>query len=87
MNSDELSNLDIVEQMYKDAKSMEFPEWIEEHGGGHIYIPMYKSTYRDDEIIKDFDSGMSRLEIRKKYELSESRVNEIIKNAKEPKLF
>jgi len=84
---EELNSLDLVEQLYKDAKDMDFPTWLEEHGGGHVYIPMYKSTYRDEDIMKDFNDGMKRLEIRKKYDLSESRVNEIIKEAREPKLL
>ena len=85
--SEELTTLDIIEKLYKDAKTMEFPEWLEEYGGGHVYIPMYKSTYRDEDIMKDFNDGMIRLDIRKKYDLSESRVNEIIKEAREPKLL
>jgi len=79
-----ITSLDIAEELYKNALKMSFVEWLKEYGGGHVYIPMYKSTHRNKDIIESYNTGVKRKELQKQYNLSESRINEIL--SKEVKL-
>lgn len=75
-----LSNKDIFEHFIEYAKNHTLEEIIEEFGGGHIYIPSYKSTFRDAQILKLYKQGLSPKKLKKQFNLSESRIRSIIKN-------
>ena len=75
-----LSNKDIFEHFIEYAKTHTIEEIIEEFGGGHIYIPSYKSTFRDAQILKLYKQGISLKKLKRKFNLSESRIRSIIKN-------
>jgi Mor family transcriptional regulator len=47
----EITNLDLVKEFVKFIKSAaSLDEVIKEYGGCSIYIPSYKTVYRNDEI-------------------------------------
>lgn len=47
----EISNLELVEEFVKFVKnSTSFSEVLKEYGGCSVYIPSYKTVYRNDDI-------------------------------------
>jgi len=74
-----LSNKDIFEYFIEYVKKHTIEEIIEEFGGGNIYIPSYKSTFRDAQIFKLYKQGVSVKELKKQFNLSESRIRSIVK--------
>ena len=58
-----------------------FKRIVQDFGGSLIYIPTEKKILRgarDREIISEFEKGLSRNQIARKYHISSSRVRAII---------
>ncbi len=63
-------------------------DMMREYGGMPIYVPSWCMNGRNDEIIKDYtENKLSPKELKFKYELSLSRIYEIIGLVREPALF
>lgn len=75
-----ITNKDIFSHFVKFCKNHSIEEIIEEFGGGHIYIPSYKTTYRDQQIYNLYKQGKSIKSLKKQFSLSDSRIRSIIKN-------
>lgn len=91
-----LNNFDLFVEFYEKVKASEsIAEVLKEYGGSSVYIPSYKSTYRNqdmlDEYLKGAKEGKSNTliirEIAAKYSLSYNSVSAIIKELKQPPLF
>ncbi len=77
-----IDNRDLFEYFVEYCKQHSLEEIIAEFGGGQIYIPSYKTTYRDKEIYTLYTKGKSIKYIKKHFSLSESRIRSIIKEQK-----
>ena len=75
-----VDNKDIFLHFIDFCKNHSIEEVIEEFGGGHIYIPSYKTTYRDQQIYDLYKEGKSIRELKKQFSLSYSRIRSIIRN-------
>lgn len=91
-----LSNYDLFVDFYNRIKDSDgISEIIKEYGGASIYVPSYKTTFRNDDIANEYkalvNSGKSASiairELAAKHNLSYNSVQAIIKEAKEPSLF
>lgn len=89
-----ITNLDIIEQMIEFIKIPEndMEAFIKEYGGSNIYIPSYKTTLRNENIITEYKKrlGEFRLvqKLAKTYDLTERQIYDITKEAREaPSLF
>lgn len=92
-------NNDLFFDFYNKVKdSKDVNEIIKEFGGGNIYIPSYKTTFRNDDMLNEYNEllalGKSQSvairELSINHNLSQSMVQKIIretKEAKEPTLF
>jgi len=66
--------------------------FIKEYGGSNIYIPSYKTTLRNENIITEYKKrlGEFRLvqKLAKTYDLTERQIYDITKEVREaPSLF
>lgn len=89
-----ITNLDIIEQMIEFIKIPEndMEAFIKEYGGSNLYIPSYKTTLRNENIITEYKKrlGEFRLvqKLAKTYDLTERQIYDITKEAREaPSLF
>jgi len=89
-----ITNLDIIEQMIEFIKIPEndMEAFIKEYGGSNIYIPSYKTTLRNENIITEYKKrlGEFRLvqKLAKTYDLTERQIYDITKEVREaPSLF
>jgi len=84
----EITTLDLFKQFVEFVKEAEdLNDILKEYGGDKIYIPSYKTVSRDNDLIEDFQNGISLRELQKKYDLSSSQIYKITKDIREPKLF
>lgn len=74
-----MNTLDMFEYFVEYVKSNTLENIIKEWGGGNIYIPSFKSTYRDKHILNLYKQGTHIEDIAKEFNLSISRVRGIIK--------
>ena len=74
-----ISNYELFEQFFNDCKQKSIEEVIKEYGGGHIYIPSYKKTHRNQKIYELYNQGATIKELKIKFNLSESRIRKIIR--------
>lgn len=74
-----MNTLDMFEYFVEYVKSNTLENIIKEWGGGNIYIPSFKSTYRDKHILNLYKQGTHIKDIAKEFNLSISRVRGIIK--------
>ena len=85
-----LSNLDLFEELFnyiQNGNTLE--DTLKEFGGTNYYIPSYKTTSRNDEIIKEYKehfgkTGLTKI-LSKKYSLSERQILTITKSVREEK--
>ena len=82
----------VVEDIVTTGGSVfEVLDVIKEHGGSSLYIPSYKTTFRNNENCEEYKErlGEKRLvkKLSKKYELSEAQILLITKPLREPTLF
>lgn len=92
-----LSNQDIFLEFYNCVKnSHDVKEVIKEYGGANIYIPSYKNTHRDDDLLNKYKAlrlnGYSKAqavrELVRDFSLSQVRIYEILATKSEqPSLF
>ncbi|MBR8463640.1 hypothetical protein KDD93_03510 [Campylobacter sp. faydin G-24] len=91
-----LSNYDLFVDFYNRVKnSDDISEIIKEYGGANIYVPSYKTTFRNDDIINEYETLVNNgkpasiviREIATKHNLSYNSVQAIIKEIREPSLF
>ena len=89
-----ITNLDLFEELFNFIKKPEVTlnDAIKEHGGVTYYIPSYKTTCRNDDIIKEYrkyygETGLAK-KLAKKYDLTERQIYDITKEVREtPSLF
>ncbi len=81
-----ITNEEIVEEMYafiKDSNSIK--DFIKEYGGGTVYIPSYKTIFRDEDIKNDYIEMKKNKETKiafklaRKYEVTERQIYDITK--------
>lgn len=87
---DTVTNLDIFREFTRrireDGASDE--ALMQEYGGMPIYVPSWQLNGRNDEIIKDYtENKLSPKALKMKYNLSLSRIYEIIGEVRTPQLF
>jgi Mor family transcriptional regulator len=88
-----ITNYDLFEDLFNFIKKADctIADVIKEHGGSSLYIPSYKTTLRNEEIIKEYKKrhGERRLakKLAKDYDLSEAQILLITKPLREPSLF
>ncbi|AQW85463.1 hypothetical protein CPIN18021_1079 [Campylobacter pinnipediorum subsp. caledonicus] len=91
-----LNNLDLFENFFYDVKKCEdMSEILKAYGGSSIYVPSFKNTYRNNEIVDEYltllnsgvENSLAIRQIAKKHNLSVNSVYNITKDAREPRLF
>lgn len=88
-----ITNFDLFEDLFNFIKNPEvtISDVIKEHGGSNLYIPSFKTTCRNDEIITAYKERLGEKHLVKKlakeYDLSESQIFIITKPLREPSLF
>ena len=85
----EVTSKDIFEEFTRRIREdgASDDELMEEYGGMPIYVPSWKLNGRNNKIIEDYNSGLSPKQLKRKYDLSQSQIYEIIKDVREPSLF
>ena len=74
-----ITNQEIFEAFFDYCQSHSIEETIKEYGGGSIYIPSYKQTYRDTDLYARYKAGASMGTLKREFHLSESQVSRIIR--------
>ena len=70
-----VTNKEIFEEFYQQVKnSKNISEIVKSYGGSPIYVPSYKSTYRNDDILKSYKEGLSIRNLSKEFNLSEAQI-------------
>ncbi|PLY08390.1 MAG: hypothetical protein C0625_02035 [Arcobacter sp.] len=93
MNDGAVTNYDLFEEFFNFIKNPEtdLNSAIKEFGGSSFYVPSYKTTCRNDEIIEEYKERLGEKhlakKLAKKYDLSESQIFIITKPLREPSLF
>ena len=91
-----INNFDIFAEFYNRVKESEsMADIIKEYGGANIYVPSYKGTFRNYDILKEYEEGIKLgksspvviREIATKHNLSYNSVCAITKELREPSLF
>lgn len=88
-----VTNYDLFEDLFNLIKKTDctIADVIKEHGGSSLYIPSYKTTLRNDEIIKEYKKRQGERRLAKKlakdFDLSEAQILLITKHLREPSLF
>ena len=79
-----ITNLDIFEEFFKTIQEgASLTKVLQEYGGSSIYIPSFKSTFRNELIVKDYQIGLTPRELAKKYSLSIAQIYQITKKERE----
>lgn len=83
----EVSNYDLFENLYNFISGgASIKEAVKEYGGSSLYIPSFKTAFRDDEIREKYteliNQGAKRVvwTLSREYELSEAQVYAITKD-------
>lgn len=74
---------EIFEEFYNDCREMSIEEVVKKHGGGYLYVPSYKSTYRDEAIWRRHQEGASAYQLQREFGLSASRVRRILQKMRQ----
>lgn len=77
-----MNNLEMFKYFIDYVKNHSLEDIIKEWGGGYIYVPSYKNTYRDKQILNLYTQGKHTKDIAKEMNLSISRVRAIIREQK-----
>jgi hypothetical protein len=86
-----ITHTDLFYQLYDDIKSgISINEICKSYGGGNLYIPSYKRTFRNNHIINDYQnklqSGKTKARIIKQisqeYDLTPAAIYKILSNQK-----
>ena len=88
-----LTNLDLFENLFDFIKQQDIKldDVIKEFGGSTYYIPSYKTTLRNDEIIKEYrkhlgETGLVK-RLSREHDLTERQIYDITKSVRNPSLF
>lgn len=88
-----LTNLDLFEDLFDfiKQKDIKLDDVIKEFGGSTYYIPSYKTTLRNDEIIKEYrkhlgETGLVK-RLAREHSLTERQIYDITKDVRKPTLF
>ncbi|MCF6207445.1 MAG: hypothetical protein L3J47_11235 [Sulfurovum sp.] len=83
-----ISNQEIFESFYAYCKEHTIEEVVREFGGSNLYVPSFKTMFRDRELVADHLAGMSMRDMQRKYYLSDTQIRRIIAaNKPQPSLF
>lgn len=91
-----INNFDLfVEFCNKVKESSDISEIIKEYGGASIYVPSYKATFRNQDILRQYDEGIRAgknssvviRELAQVHNLSYNTISSITKEVREPSLF
>ncbi len=88
-----ISKLELFEELFKFIKqdSVTMEQTIKEFGGSSYYIPSYKTTCRNDELLDEYKNrlGENKLikKLSRKYNLSEAHVYLLTKPVRESSSF
>ncbi|WP_455756491.1 Mor transcription activator family protein [Sulfurimonas sp.] len=88
-----ITNYDLFEELYAfiENPNNDINATIKEFGGSSFYIPSYKTTIRNDEIIEKYKQNLGQTgyvkKLAREYDLSEAQVYAITKDVREPGLF
>lgn len=88
-----ISNYDVFENFFNYIKNPEvtIEDAVKEFGGSDLYIPSYKTTFRNQEICKAYKERLGEknliLNLAKDNDLTKSQIYEITKHLREPSLF
>ncbi|PSM52775.1 hypothetical protein CBLAS_0903 [Campylobacter blaseri] len=82
-----ITSEDIFNEFLKFCKKADKKAVLKEYGGSNIYIPSYKNSLRDEDILKEYEelvaSGFKKTlavkKIARKYELTNASVYRIVK--------
>lgn len=91
-----INNFDLFAEFYNRVKESEsMADIIKEYGGANIYVPSYKGTFRNYDILKEYEEGIRAgknssvviRELAQAHNLSYNTISSITKEAREPSLF
>ncbi|MDY0320406.1 MAG: Mor transcription activator family protein [Arcobacteraceae bacterium] len=82
-----LTNLDLFEELFSFIKQNDLNATIKEYGGSNFYIPSYKTTLRNDEIIRYYRANYGQIglvkRLAKQYDLTERQIYDITREVRE----
>lgn len=91
-----INSFDLFAEFYNRVKESEnMADIIKEYGGANIYVPSYKATFRNQDILRQYDEGIRAgknssvviRELAQAHNLSYNTISSITKEAREPSLF
>ena len=91
-----INSFDLFAEFYNRVKESEnMADIIKEYGGASIYGPSYKATFRNQDILRQYDEGIRAgknssvviRELAQAHNLSYNTISSITKEAREPSLF
>ena len=85
-----ITTLELFEAFYEACRTQPIEEVIKAYGGGMVYVPSYKQTYRDADLYREYKEGVDMRTLKQTYNLSDSRIRKIIRTierAQTPSLF
>ena len=54
-----INSFDLFAEFYNRVKESEnMADIIKEYGGANIYVPSYKGTFRNYDILKEYEEGI-----------------------------
>jgi Mor family transcriptional regulator len=82
-----ITNYDLFVLFLDDCKGMSEAEVIKNWGGSSIYVPSYKNTHRNGEIIKRYKEAQDKVgvirEIAKEFNIGAAQVYTITKEVRD----
>lgn len=84
-----ITNFDLFEEFFEYIKrpDISINDAIKEYGGSSFYIPSYKTTLRNNDIIKYYQEHYGEVGVvkylAKEYDLTERQIYDITKEVRE----
>ncbi len=91
-----INNFDLFVEFYNCVKESEsMADVLKEYGGANIYVPSYKSTFRNRDILDEYKEELKSgkpgaviiRELSAKHGLSYNSISSIVKENRQPSLF
>lgn len=91
-----VSNIEIFRELFERIKKgASEKEILQEFGGSNIYIPSYKTIWRDEDIFAAYQTLQKAnttqkkimLTLKQQFDLSEQQLYRIISDKSQPSLF
>ena len=91
-----VNNFDLFVEFYNCVRnSDDISEVLKEYGGANIYVPSYKSTFRNRDILEEYKEESKAgkpgaviiRELSAKHGLSYNSISSIVKENRQPGLF